>query len=316
MCVEPVDCYVRMGSALGSSKYWAQTYYDPTNSLSQNAAINPFADFNHVYVKYCSGDTHTGTMKTNDLFGFYFAGHLNLEAIVAHLKGTWNFTAADQVLLTGSSAGGIGTFNNANWLQSVMPNAVVRAAPISGLFFPRPTMLYEEWVVGVWQPLGPSASLYLTNFYQSYLDPACVAANPSQPSVCWDPGFLYPHISVDVLIANNLFDASQLQYLGWINSNSTNSNGFLALYGSFVNATILDVVNSKKPNDGVWFPSCLMHVENICCYSNTTLNGYLFHDLLRDWFFKENKMSHIQVDGCYTNNGLPCNKWCKKVCNG
>jgi hypothetical protein len=88
-------------------------------------------------------------MRNNDLFGFYFAGipaqlvslfsygsysslgHLNMEAIVAHLKGTWNFSMASQVLLTGSSAGGIGTFNNANWLQSVMPNAVGMAKIIS-----------------------------------------------------------------------------------------------------------------------------------------------------------------------------------------
>lgn len=47
------------------------------------------------------------------------------------------FAKATSVLLSGGSAGGIGTFANADWLGSVLPPSVYyRAAPIGGWFFP------------------------------------------------------------------------------------------------------------------------------------------------------------------------------------
>jgi hypothetical protein len=46
---------------------------------------------------------------------------LSLIAIINHLKIEKNMSNAKEILLTGDSAGGIGTFNNANWLQSQFP---------------------------------------------------------------------------------------------------------------------------------------------------------------------------------------------------
>lgn len=66
----------------------------------------------------CTGDVHIGGRNTTspDTWGLYFSGHSNLQSIVSHLLSTTTLGNADAVLLTGSSAGGMGTFHNVDWL--------------------------------------------------------------------------------------------------------------------------------------------------------------------------------------------------------
>ena len=54
----------------------------------------------------------------------------------AELKQQHGLATAKKVLLTGGSAGGIGTFKNVDWLASQLPGAVVKGAPEAGWFFP------------------------------------------------------------------------------------------------------------------------------------------------------------------------------------
>jgi hypothetical protein len=63
--------------------------------------------------RYCSGDVHSGTRTTatKETWGFYFSGHLNLVSIVKQLNATVPaLSAATDILLTGSSAGGLFSF--------------------------------------------------------------------------------------------------------------------------------------------------------------------------------------------------------------
>merc|ERR1719231_941512 len=96
--------------------------------LSTNSTANPdFHDFNHVYVPYCSGDVWLGTQADAvDPWGgagsgdqrFVFTGHAIVQAAVAKLKqyAGGDGSAVRELLLEGCSAGGIGTFNNADWV--------------------------------------------------------------------------------------------------------------------------------------------------------------------------------------------------------
>ena len=89
-------------------------------------------------------------MTKSDLLGFWFTGHNQLKGTVDHLKKTAGLDEATHVLLTGYSAGGIGTFNNADFMREKWLDSSVyfRAAPVGGMFFPGPTVIYEEWIVG------------------------------------------------------------------------------------------------------------------------------------------------------------------------
>jgi hypothetical protein len=83
--------------------------FDNTNEA------NPFKDWSQVYIPYCTGDAHFGTnpsamlpdginpFQTNT---WHFVGYLNMQKFVGRLVPT--FTDVDQVVMTGSSAGGLG----------------------------------------------------------------------------------------------------------------------------------------------------------------------------------------------------------------
>lgn len=61
----------------------------------------------------------------------------SFEAIVEDLVANYGLGDATHVMLTGSSAGGLGTFHNVDLLAERLPNAVVKGAPVAGWFFPQ-----------------------------------------------------------------------------------------------------------------------------------------------------------------------------------
>jgi hypothetical protein len=98
--------------------------FDETNSA------NPFQNWSEIYVPYCTGDAHIGTNPNgnvpNDL-GFattqHFVGHLNMQLFVSRIVPTFN--TVEQVVLTGSSAGGIGAGLNYGMVQDAFGSVPV-----------------------------------------------------------------------------------------------------------------------------------------------------------------------------------------------
>jgi hypothetical protein len=54
VCAEPVDCEIRKKSHLGSSNYWAASFSDDVRTISDDAKVNPFYNWNHVFFPYCT----------------------------------------------------------------------------------------------------------------------------------------------------------------------------------------------------------------------------------------------------------------------
>jgi hypothetical protein len=78
---------------------------------------NPVADWNFVYIPYCTGDVHAGdTQNEVSIYGLQqFRGYRNVTLALDRIVPT--FPHADQVLLTGISAGGFGAAANAEQVQ-------------------------------------------------------------------------------------------------------------------------------------------------------------------------------------------------------
>ena len=66
--------------------------------------------------------------------GLHFAGHIILAAVVDELVASYHLDRATAVLLTGCSAGGLGTFFNVDWLAERLPGVNVRGNPQAGWF--------------------------------------------------------------------------------------------------------------------------------------------------------------------------------------
>jgi cysteine-rich repeat protein len=102
-------------------------------------AANPLRDWSWVYVPYCSGDVYGGqadTMLAGKMRSFY--GYSNMTAFLERWVPSFD---VDQVLLTGSSAGGFGAAVNYSQTQrafGTVPVALIddSGPPMSEQIFP------------------------------------------------------------------------------------------------------------------------------------------------------------------------------------
>ena len=103
---------------------------------NRTRAENPVKDWSYVYVPYCTGDVHMGA-KDSQVEGVngtqHFAGRTNLKAFMERVVPT--FSGAEQVLLTGVSAGGFGAASNAAFVQWAFGDVPVTMIDDSGPTF-------------------------------------------------------------------------------------------------------------------------------------------------------------------------------------
>jgi hypothetical protein len=128
--------------------------------LNRYAENIPTADWNFVYVPYCTGDVHTGNAVATytDEAGtssveFHHDGHFAMEKIVEWLDA--NFTHVPKMLVTGCSAGGVGSLVNYHFLRKgvrsvekgYMLNDSGPVFPSSGYSAPMHAKIREAWNV-------------------------------------------------------------------------------------------------------------------------------------------------------------------------
>jgi hypothetical protein len=135
--------------------------------LSRFDETNPSRDWNMVYVPYCTGDVHTGnkvvTYSSTDGpdVTFHHQGHAAVEQVVSWIDDS--FTHVPKLLVTGCSAGGVGSLVNYRFLRNG-----VRAAeksyliddsgpvfPSSGFSAPMHAMIRSAWDLDSLKPLMP-----------------------------------------------------------------------------------------------------------------------------------------------------------------
>ena len=124
--------------------------------FSTTSAQNPVADWNMVYVPYCTGDVHAGTSPQNSLidqqFGTdlgpqQFVGHLNVERALAILDR--GLDTPGKVLLTGSSAGGLGALINFDATAKTFTDSDLYLVDDSGPLFFADNVLSPQLAAGV-----------------------------------------------------------------------------------------------------------------------------------------------------------------------
>ncbi len=121
--------------------------------LDTDCQVNPiFCQYNHVVIPYCSSDLWLGEEKedtrnysslNSPLTGdcgcfnyscfnynpnyeglqFTFRGKTIFQSVIQDLLNG-SLQTADEVVLVGSSAGGVGVINNAKWVQDTLPTGV------------------------------------------------------------------------------------------------------------------------------------------------------------------------------------------------
>ena len=133
LCSSKADCNKRYlnknSTVLMSSKYLPEKVIG-RDILSSSKSENPtFYNYNHVLVPYCSSDLWLGKKSThrngsfdfvNDpsVDNFSFKGHTIFRSVFKDLHKNYNISFSEEIVVSGSSAGGIGVLNHAIWLTT------------------------------------------------------------------------------------------------------------------------------------------------------------------------------------------------------
>jgi hypothetical protein len=149
-------CWDELTCAVGSGFFWDEvdglplreaSTDDPHGIYDHTRAENPFADWYHVMIPYCTGDVHWGDSVTTyaegtaDEVTINHRGAVNARAVLKWVYD--NFSAPEQILVTGCSAGSYGA---ALWSADVMnhyPNAEVLQFGDSGAGIGTTTFMAE-----------------------------------------------------------------------------------------------------------------------------------------------------------------------------
>jgi len=131
----------RSKSQLGSSSFftpWLSSFLSPNAGFyglmsANDTDVNIVGDFNFVWLAYCDGTSQTSDLTDPlvvDGTPVHLRGRALLDAHFAELDALFNFSAtATEVIVSGTSAGGLSTHIHAPLFQARLPAARVTAVP-------------------------------------------------------------------------------------------------------------------------------------------------------------------------------------------
>ncbi|MCB0644121.1 MAG: hypothetical protein KDC44_20900 [Phaeodactylibacter sp.] len=121
-------------AAYGSNIFFGWTVAVGNSGIfSKVNSANPVRNWNAVYIPYCSGDLHGGNNPEVSGSGSRNFVGFNNVATALDLIAPY-FSEVEEVLLTGSSAGGVGTFFNFPQVAEAFPGIPVHLINDSGPF--------------------------------------------------------------------------------------------------------------------------------------------------------------------------------------
>eukprot|EP00948_MAST-09A_sp_MAST-9A-sp1_P001389 g1389.t1 len=183
--------------------------------LSTKPSENPtMFNWNKVYLPFCSQDQWGGQNTEESIPGYQFSGHLIFKAVIDILSERYNLQNAKNVVLSGTSSGGVGVFLHVDYLQNrLSPATNVVALPIAGFF-------------GLDYPyVGPNASKpqlatftkeflnRVVNVWQAFLPSSCTSRLTDveeERSLCFFANFSAPFIKAPIFIVQAQSDCVQL----------------------------------------------------------------------------------------------------------
>ena len=239
----PSEAVSRSMTSLGSSTKAASSYTYPYGPLSSDPGTNPmFYDANRVLLAYCDAGSFAGHLS-EPLEGIhppvYIRGKMVLDALFGALMSE-GFVEATDVLLTGTSAGGLAAFLHADYVRSaLLPSTVTRygVMPISG-FFLNHADLNGDLTYGT-----ELRNVFAYQNSTSGMNSACVAAKASSQSDCIFANETAVFVTSPLFVQNSMVDSWQLQNIWEQNMDDPCTSNSTAQFQSCSDAQI-DQINA------------------------------------------------------------------------
>ena len=199
-----------------------------TDILSNSPYQNPiFHSYNHVLIPYCSSDSWIGMsdnyhLAKGDNFTFVFQpnckenqftfrGRAIFRSVIQDLKDHHGFGQPELVVLSGSSAGGVGVLNNAQWMEQQIEEGELRTIIDSSWFINFHDIINEQYTMEAINILGltdydPCSD---TTFgFPCCISAACMLSNEYYPDI---PTFIITSIYDLYLLTDSLREFPEQQ---------------------------------------------------------------------------------------------------------
>lgn len=355
-CYDEMDCWGRSSvSFLGTSKGLPPAMSEG-GIMSDDCATNPdFCNVNRVHMVYCDGNSFSGNrdepVVVTGLDGkqkpLYFRGKRIIDATLQTLL-TLGLDKAENVLLSGCSAGGLATFLHTdyvyNWFfAAAVPMKKFRSAPISGFFLLHNTVVSE--------PVYPEEMKYIFNLANSThgLNNRCIAAQAKgEEWRCNFAEYAYAYTEAPIFPFNSALDSWQTGCIytsefppRWPKQNTT-TNGYcssapgwkacsdnpekctqgqMVVMNRYIN-DFQSIMESKatynKLGNGAFIHSCHTHCEALGAAWNTIkVNGLTIQQAFSKWWHNEPEAAsaHTYSSCLYHTATSPheCNPSCGAV---
>ena len=275
--------------------------------LSTDCTENPtFCNHGHVLVPYCSSDMWLGTEDetsrqyssllkeepcdcwdqdcfrynpTSDDLQFTFRGQTIFRSVLQTLDSMYNLHEASEIVLVGSSAGGVGVLNSAKWMREEYRNVSIKVIADSSWFIDFRDSINQEF--GTFNQVSVERSrtniLFLSNEACSdtrFGYPCCLLAQCLlQERSTLTGETYYPH-DVPLFTLTSVYDvfllSNTLTGLVPLQNSGISTTGlaveFLTIvgeYGGAMNSSLTETSNAASLSNisfSFYAPQCFQHV--------------------------------------------------------
>jgi hypothetical protein len=286
-CFDQTTCSTRaatMPTLVSTASFQA----NPSSAFGQGGILgdtpgnNPdFYDASMVQVLYCSSDDWSGAKASTTAYNptdpttWNFQGRAILDSVIADLEASHGLGSATEVMLTGQSAGGVGTFANVNPVAKLIP-APARYVAYSDAAFGNnvdnflPAGAPPNYIDTVSTPNQVAKRIPALPLWNGSGDPVCAAASAtdidSQIACYSGQTLLAPGtgtITLPMLVSTSQEDTNQLGTAGIPNAAITSGNfttaesGYIAYFASSLRTHIA----TTDSNVSIFSPDVFIHVE-------------------------------------------------------
>jgi len=322
-CIDGPSCTSRSTTDLGSSLNWNKTMY-LGQFQSDEVSHNPdFSTWSTVFIKYCSGDLHLGAQSSpgETVEGLQFSGHLIVEAVLDTLIASGDLARATEIVWSGDSAGGMGSFAHIDFVADKISGARVVGAPIGGFYFSNNWTYTSQSPAPVkYIPWTFEALEGYYKFWSAWVPTRCASSSEhaQAPWQCMISVASYATVKSEVFVIEAqtdevvmplhdglpaVWNEASKECLNSVHGCPREIVDYMDIWRSHMWASLQQLVISSK-RDGLFHPSCLMH----CSFATTSplIHDASYIQAFGDWMFGRGSRN-LWVDTC----GVMCNPTCQ-----
>ncbi|KAJ0936843.1 putative pectinacetylesterase/NOTUM [Helianthus annuus] len=265
-------------------------------------------NWNRVYMRYCDGASFTGDVEEVDHDNnLYFRGARVFDAIVEELMSI-GMKDAQNVLLSGCSAGGLASILNCDKFRGFFPqNTRVKCVSDAG-YFPHVKDLsgeyrFEQYFDKIVTLHGSAKAL-----------PSECTSNMN-PGLCFYPDFAMPYINTPIFIVNSAYDTWQVSNMFATNEsdpkgeftkckndlNECSTTQLKRLQGdqySYLISFSFDITFSST--EGMFINTCYTHcqTDQSTWFANATskLDDKTIAEGVDDWFYDKSEFQKTDTE--------------------